>query len=129
MAAVIALLRTAQLPAGMGALDMTMSGAGVGVWVALSVVPAAVIGLLGPAGPATGVARGLVIGLLWWVSWNLTLLPVMLGVRPGWSSASVTVGFADPGGDPPARCGDRARLVGRGRPRGRRRTGTRRGPS
>ena len=95
VAAVVALLRTAQLPAGMGALDMTMSGAGVGVWVALSVVPAAVIGLLGPAGPATAVARGLVIGLLWWVSWNLTLLPLLLGVRPGWSSASVTVGFAD----------------------------------
>jgi len=95
VAAVVALLRTAQLPAGMGALDMTMSGAGVGVWVALSVVPAVVIGLLGRASPATAVARGLVIGLLWWVSWNLTLLPLLLGVRPGWSSASVTVGFAD----------------------------------
>lgn len=95
MAAVVALLRTAQLPAGMGALDMTMSGAGVGVWVALSALPAAVIGLLGPAGAAAGIARGLVIGLLWWVSWNLTLLPLLLGARPSWSSTSVTVGFAD----------------------------------
>lgn len=79
-ACVVALLRWTQLPATPGPLGMSTSGAGAGLWIVLGAVPGAAIGLLGPATPTTAVARGLVVGLLWWIP---SSTPVVARTRCG----------------------------------------------
>lgn len=91
----VALVRFAQLPADSAAMGVSSAGAGAVLWIVLSAVPGGVVGLLGPASAASGVARGLVVGLLWWAAWSLTLLPLLLGERPDWSSAAVASAFPD----------------------------------
>lgn len=78
-----------------GSFPLSGTPFGIGLWIAAGAVPAAVIGLLGPATAASAVARGLLVGLLWWVLWPLTLLPLARGDRLSWDSAAVAAGFPD----------------------------------
>jgi NADH dehydrogenase len=94
-AAGASLLRVAQLPATTGPMEVGPSGPGVALWIILGVVPGAVIGLLGPAAAVTAVARGLLVGLLWWATWNLTAMPVLLSRSATWDSAAVARTFPD----------------------------------
>jgi len=94
-ATAVSLLRVAQLPDATGPMDLAPSGSGVALWILLGAAPGAVVGLLGAAAAANGAARGLVVGLLWWAGWNLTVVPVLLGDAPTWDAAAVTVAFPD----------------------------------
>ncbi|MBA2765278.1 MAG: NAD(P)/FAD-dependent oxidoreductase [Thermoleophilaceae bacterium] len=68
------------------------------LWLLLSLVPGAMIGALASersAGPAVPVARGLLIGLLWWIVWFLSVAPLLRGEAPTWDAATVAAGFPE----------------------------------
>jgi hypothetical protein len=67
---VVGIVRAPQVPAGATATVP---------WIALCAVPGAVIGVLGRAAPPSALARGLLVGLLWWAAWTLTLAPLLRG--------------------------------------------------
>jgi len=64
-------------------------------WILLGAVPGAVIGALGSASAPAALARGLVVGLLWWATWTLTLAPLLGGEPLTWDMGAVRAGFAD----------------------------------
>lgn len=93
--AVVASIRASQLAPSTGPFEGSTSGAGTLLWILLAALPGAAIGLLGPSTPASAAARGLLIGLLWWAAWSLTIEPLVLLTRPTWSSAAVQRTFPD----------------------------------
>jgi len=64
-------------------------------WILLCAVPGAVIGALGAASAPAALARGLLVGLLWWATWTLTLAPLLDGEPLTWDMDAVRAGFAD----------------------------------
>lgn len=91
----VALLRAPQLSAATGPMQLSTSGAGFILWIALGAVPGGVIGLLGATAPAAAASRGLFVGLLWWAAWDLTLVPLLIGERPQWGTTAVSAAFPD----------------------------------
>jgi NADH:ubiquinone reductase (H+-translocating) len=96
-AAVLAPVHARQL-AGVGALEVEAAGTGTALWIVTGAVPGAVIALLarpGPTPPAVPMARGLLVGVLWWAVWLLTAGPLLRGEAPSWDAAAVAAGFAE----------------------------------
>lgn len=94
-ALVVALVRAAQMAPSAGSMELSAAGPGTVLWILLGAVPGAAIGLLGTTTPAAAASRGLLVGLLWWAAWDLTLTPLILLDRPAWDSAAVSVAFPD----------------------------------
>jgi len=96
-AALLAPLQASQLD-GLGPFAVERGGTGTALWVALGVLPGLAIALLAVPGRtpiAVPVARGLLVGVLSWAAWLLTLAPLLRGEAPTWDAAAVSAGFAE----------------------------------
>lgn len=91
----VGLVRAGQLSSSTGLVELSTSGSGTVAWIVLAAVPGAAIGLLGATTAAGAAARGLLVGLLWWAAWSLTIEPLILRDRPTWSSSAVLMTFPD----------------------------------
>lgn len=98
--AVVASVWAIQLPtAGLAIDPAALSGSGLLVWLLVAAIPGALIALLGMhdrerATPSLTVARGLLVGILWWAAWPLTLAPLFLGRAPTWSGPAIDAASA-----------------------------------
>src|SRR5258708_569633 len=78
----------AQAPAHGGGLI------GFGLFLVVAVATGATLGAVGrPEGLAASVSGGLLFGLLAWIAWSLTVLPLLRGSGPTWSVAAAGESF------------------------------------
>lgn len=67
---------------------------GFGLFLVVAVATGAALGAVGrPEGLAASVAGGLLFGLLAWIAWSLTVLPLLRGSGPTWSVAAAGESF------------------------------------
>lgn len=67
---------------------------GFGLFLVVAVATGAVLGAVGrPEGLAASVSGGLLFGLLAWIVWSLTLVPLLRGEGPTWSVADAGRSF------------------------------------
>lgn len=96
-AAVLAPLHALQL-VDVAVFGVDPDGTGTALWILLGALPGVVIALLAPSErvpPAVPMASGLLIGVLWWAVWLLTVGPSLAGTAPSWDAPAVSAGLAE----------------------------------
>jgi len=96
--AVVGALRLAQPAPAPGLAELSAGGTGLLAWLVLG--PAAGVALVrvtrGGAGTAAStLATGVLLGVLGWVAWSLTLLPLLVGDAPRWSAAAALAAYGE----------------------------------
>lgn len=87
--ALISALRAGQGDPAPGVAELSAGGTGLLAWLVIGPALGIVLAGLTSRGPGTGpatAATGVLLGLLVWLTWSLTLLPLLAGDPPRWSA-------------------------------------------
>jgi len=85
--ALIGALRAGQADPAPGVAELSAGGTGLLAWLVIGPALGIVLAGLTSRGPGTGpatAATGVLLGLLVWLTWSLTLLPLLAGDVPRW---------------------------------------------